>query len=474
MNFFLKVYNYVIKSVTKLATLQTIALGFLLVILSGTFLLSLPISTMPLETTTILDALFTATSSVCVTGLVVFNTFEHWTLFGQIVIMLLIQIGGLGLMTLVTMAFVFLGKKITLKDRLVIQQSFNVSNLNGMVRLVRYIILGTFIIESCGAIILAIRFALEPTISVPKAIWFGVFHSISAFCNAGFDILGANSLINYSGDFTVSIVVMLLIVLGGLGFTVWIDITKLFEKTKNKSFNFKSKVQHFSTNSKIALIFTGFLILSGTIFFFFAEYNNPNTIGEFGFFHKILASTFQSVTLRTAGFCTVPQDAMTYASKFISILFMFVGGSPGGTAGGIKTVTSVVILLAVISVLHGKNSILIFNKSIPFNLLQKALAIVTLNASIIGISTTILTFTEVNSAFQYEFIDLLFETVSATGTVGLTTGITPFLSEAGKIVIVFCMFLGRIGSITAILSLYNKQNNYINSIHYPEEKVMIG
>lgn len=474
MSFFFKVSNYVVKSTTRLATLQVIALGFLMVILTGTTLLCLPIATMPNETTSIVDALFTATSCVCVTGLVVFNTFEHWTLFGQIIIIILIQIGGLGIMTLVTMFFVFLGKKITLKERLVIQQSFNVSNLNGMVRLVRYIIFGTFIIEGLGAVILAIRFALDDNISIIKAIWFGIFHSISAFCNAGFDIIGSNSIANYSGDFTINMVIMLLIVIGGLGFTVWIDITKFFKKMKNKTFTIKSIIEHFTVNSKIALLFTAFLILFGTLFFFFAEYNNPNTIGKFGFFEKILASAFQSVTLRTAGFFSIPQDSMTYASKFFSILLMFVGGSSGGTSGGIKTVTFVVILLAVVSVLRGKDSILIFNKSIPFNLLQKALAIIMLNTSTIIIATIILTFTEVHCVYNYEFIDLVFETVSATSTVGLTIGITPFLSDWGKITIVFCMFFGRIGSITAILSLYNKQSNSVNHIHYPEEKVMIG
>ncbi len=449
-----------------------IAFSFFIVVIIGAFLLNLPIASQNGKSIGFIDALFTSTSAVCVTGLVVVNTLYHWSLFGKIVILLLIQIGGLGFMSLFTIVLVFLGKKITLKERILIQESFNLSTFKGMVMFLKKIIKVTFIIEGIGAIILSLRFI--PEYGFFGGVFRGIFHSVSAFCNAGFDILGENSLVPYARDYTINITIMLLIILGGLGFTVLIDISK-YTKYKIAKFR-KKKVELFTmtVHSKLALTMTCILILLGAILTFVIEYNNPKTLSNFRFDEKILASLFQSVTLRTAGFDAIGQADLSYGSKFLVIILMSIGGSPGGTAGGIKTVTIGVLALAVISVIKGKDCIIAFKRKISVSTIQKALSIIMMMMTLIFIATIILTMTEDGIGVKYEFIDLLYEVCSALGTVGLSTGVTPTLSFAGKIVIILCMFIGRLGPITIVLALSFRKPNKKNVIHYPEEKIIVG
>ena len=454
----------------EFSPIRIVVLSFMLVITTGGILLSLPISHAGDAPVAVLDAFFTAVSAVCVTGLVTVTTASTWSLFGKIVIMLLIQIGGLSLVTVLTFFMVNIGKKISLKNRLAIQAALNNSSFGGMVRMVLFVIKGTLVIELTGAAVLFVSF-LGQGIAWKKALFYGVFHSISAFCNAGFDIIGEKSLMPYSGHFIINAVIMGLIVSGGIGFTVWSDIYNrvkiLFSKqTKRK--------KRFSIHTKLALIFTGIMLLSGALFFFTVEYNNPKTLGGLSLPHKILASSFQSVTIRTAGFFTIAQDGLTEASKLFSSLYMIIGGSPGGTAGGIKTVTLAIVLCSVWSIIKGRSNIVVFKRTIPVTTLQRALAIVVLMISLLLTGTTILAITENNSAFPHSVSDLIFEVSSALGTVGLSTGITPFLSGIGKLVLMLCMFIGRTGPITLIISLQHGSGNTDEVIVYPNEDVMIG
>ena len=460
------------KGIFKFGPPHIIVFSFFIVILIGTFLLNLPIASKSGESIGFIDAMFTATSAVCVTGLVVVNTYFHWTLFGKIIILLLIQIGGLGFMSLFTIILVFLGKRITLKGRILIQESFNLATFKGIVMFLKKIIRVTFIIEGIGAVILSLRFI--PEYGVKGGIFRGIFHSISAFCNAGFDILGSNSLIPYSTDYIINITIMLLIILGGLGFTVLIDINNYIRYKINKFRKNKTKLFVMSLHSKLALTVTAILILLGMVLTFIIEYNNPKTLANLRFDQKLLVSLFQSVTLRTAGFDAIGQADLNYGSKFLAIILMAIGGSPGGTAGGIKTVTIGVLVLAVISVIRGKDSIIAFKKTISISTIQKSLAIIIMMMTLIFTATIILTMTEKGIGIQFDFIDILYEVSSALGTVGLLTGITSSLSFVGKIVIILCMFIGRLGPITIILALSFRKRSKKNVIHYPEEKVIVG
>lgn len=463
-----------------LSPTRTLILGFLLIILIGTLLLSLPFASADGKTTAFIDAFFTAVSSVCITGLAVVNTAAHWSLFGKIVILLLVHVGGLGFMTLIIGIMVFFGKKITLRERIMIRESFNQNNMQGMVGLVIKVIAGTFIVEAAGAVVLS--FVFVPQYGFLKGLWYGMFHSAAAFFNVGFDLIGEESLIPYAGSFTVNAAAALLIILGGLGFVVWLDLLSVFKNIRNKPINSFSEfrrisvgeIKRMSLHSKIALTVTFFLLIFGMVFFFIAEFNNSSTIGDFPLGQKILASFFQSATLRTAGFSTINQSGMGYGSKFMSVIFMLIGGSPGGTAAGIKTVTVTIILFAVISVVRGKDSIIVFNKSIPVKTLQKALAVTTMLLLIFFAAVIALSFTESYGGFEYEFIDILFECASAISTTGLSLGITPHLTSAGKLIICALMFIGRLGPITVAIGLSDNKKSGGNLIHYPEEDIIVG
>ncbi len=461
--------------VSKLKTTQIIVYGFLLVIIVGALLLSLPIASRSGAATNLLDAFFTSTSAVCVTGLVVVNTLEHWSVFGKIVILLLIQVGGLGFMSIFTTAVIFTGRKITLKERLVIQQSLNQNDLTGMVRLARNVVICTFTCEALAAFILSLRFIFGYGQPVVSGIGLGIFHAVSAFCNAGFDIIGSSSLMPYVKDVIISLTIIMAIILGGLGFAVWFDVIKIFQGLKSdKNFTFSNSYNRMSLHSKIVLEVSLFLIVLGTIFFFASEFNNPLTMGELNVFEKFVASLFQSVTPRTAGFNTISQEYLNPDSKLMTMILMFIGGSPGGTAGGVKTVTLSIIIISVLSVVKGKSTIESHNKSIPIYILQKSLAVVIMNLTAILAATMILCITERNIATGADFVAFLFEAVSAVGTVGLTLGITPYLSFIGKAIICICMFLGRLGPITVVVGLTMRQMSADKSIQYPEEKVIVG
>ncbi len=348
---------------------QILVLGFLFLIILGTILLNLPIAARENQSIGLIDALFTATSAVCVTGLVVVNTLDFWSPFGKVVILILIQIGGLGFMTFATMFFMMMGRKIRLKERLIIQEALNQYTLSGMVRLTKNVVLGTLFIEGIGAVLLAIRFVPQHGL---EGIFMAIFHSVSAFCNAGFDIIGDSSLTPYLGDVIINIAIILLIILGGLGFTVWIDVIRVMKEKFANKYGFRRTFNKFTLHTKIVLVLTFSFIVIGFILFFLLESGNPNTLGPLSMKDKILGSLFQSITPRTAGFNTMPLDQMNHASKFLTILFMFIGGSPAGTAGGVKTVTVGVIILSVISVIRGREQTEAFNRSIPETIIKKS------------------------------------------------------------------------------------------------------
>ncbi|WP_394526143.1 TrkH family potassium uptake protein [Lacrimispora sp. JR3] len=450
---------------------QIVTISFLMIILIGSVLLKLPVSqSASAGTVSFLDCLFTATSAVCVTGLVTVTTATSWSLFGKIIILLLIQIGGLGIVAIITYLGIHLGKRITLKERLTLQTAFNHTDFHGMVRMVMFVIRGTLIFEGIGAVFLFIGFLMEGH-DVFTSLFYGIFHSVSAFCNAGFDVIGDKSLIPYGTNFLICIPIMLLIIIGGIGFSVWVD---LIYNIKNY-FSLKIKKRwKFSLHTKLVLITTGLLLFTGFLYFLTAEYNNTRLWGNDGFGERMFKAFFQSVTLRTAGFATIDQGALGETSKFISSLFMIIGGSPGGTAGGIKTVTLAVVICSVWSVIKGRYTIDVFHKNIPLQLLQKSLTIIIIMTVLLCTGTAILTLTEYNNAYSHGTVDLFYEVASALGTVGLTTGITPFLSSQGKLLLILCMFIGRIGPISILISLSKRGEKANNTIRYPKEDILIG
>lgn len=449
----------------ELEPTQILVIGFMMLIAIGTVLLNLPIASQNGQSIGAIDALFTATSAVCVTGLVVVNTAAHWTVFGKTVIIVLIQIGGLGFMTLATTVFMIIGRKISLKDRLVIQEALNQSTISGMVRLTRNIIFGTLLIEGVGALLLSIKFVPEYGL---KGLLYGGFHSISAFCNAGFDILGDSSLSPYIGDVLINFTIMLLIILGGLGFTVWVDVIKVTKGQIGGGFKIKRWFGKMTLHTKLVLVISASLILGGFVFFFAVEGFNDATLGNLPLNEKFLGALFQSVTTRTAGFNTMALDQMKDASKFVSILFMFIGGSPAGTAGGVKTVTIGVLFIEVISVVRSKQDTEAFGRRIPQSIIKRALAVIMISLLVVMIVTTILTLTEEGS-----FMDILFEAISGFATVGLTLGQSAKLSTLGKIVMSITMFIGRLGPITMAVAFSIGNKKQLN-IKKPEEKVMVG
>ncbi len=452
---------------------QLILLSFAAMILTGACLLNLPIASQSGESVGFLNALFSATSANCVTGLVVVNTAAHWTIFGKIVILVLIQLGGLGLITVMSLIMLFFKQQFSLRDRIVIQTSFNQNKLSGMVRLIKNIARIAFTFEGIGAILLAITFHFStPRMGIGEALWKGIFHAVSAFCNAGIDIIGPENLVPYQGNLFVNLIIMGLIVAGGLGFTVWIDF--IVSAKYDRGAPWHLRLRRLSLHTKLVLSITAALILSGTVLFLCLEWSNPETLGPLNFGQKLMAACFQSVTLRTAGFNTISQGGLTEASKFLCCLLMLIGGSPAGTAGGMKTVTLGIILTSVFTGLRGRKKIEAYGRSIPLHVLQKALTIASVMLSIVIVSTMILTFSERGSAFPHSFLDLLFEISSATGTVGNSTGITPFLSAVGKLVCIVCMYLGRVGPITAVVAFNIQAHAEKNVLSYPEERIILG
>lgn len=441
---------------SKLTQTQMIVVGFMLIIMTGSLLLMLPWASRSHEVTPFLDTLFTATSASCVTGLVVVDTWSHWSVFGQVIILILIQVGGMGFMTLGVFMAILLRRRIGLKTRGVLQESINSLQIGGIVKLAKKIIQGTVFFESVGALILMYRFI--PKVGMARGIWYGIFHSVSAFCNAGFDLMGYvepyQSLCGYAGDWLVNLTIMSLIVIGGIGFFVWDDIA-----TK------KLKVRRYTLHTKLVLMTTLALIIGGALFFFFTE--QSNVLRNMPFAERIWASFFQSVTARTAGFNTVDTGALTEGSKFVTILLMFVGGSPGSTAGGIKTTTLIVLLVCVRSNMRQEKGYNILDRRLDEEVVRKACTVMCTNLLLMLTATIVMLVLQ-----PFALTDVLFETASAIGTVGMTTGITRSICSISKAVLIFLMYCGRIGSLTFALSL--RGNKHEPAVKQPVEQVMIG
>ena len=455
---------------------EIIVIGFMAIIAAGTLLLYLPVSSVSgVKDASFIDALFTSTSAVCVTGLSTLNTATQWSSFGRVVLLILIQLGGIGFMTVVTAIMVLAGRKITLRNRLIIQASFNQTTLDGMVSLVLYVIFGTMLLEGIGIIILTLRFWISYDFAFSEALELGVFHGISAFCSAGFDVIGKNSFAPYVGDGVITLTLASLIETGGIGFVVWAEFVTLFHNRRSAPLIYQRHLFHrLSLHAKIVLVFSSLLVFGGTLFYFFVEYHNPKTFGTLSVVESLWASLFQSVNARTSGFYTVRYGDFSYASQLMSILLMVIGGSPAGTAGGIKTVNFAVITFAVISVIRGRSTIDAFGRRISMETLQKALTVVFLIVSTIVVASMALTLSEAASSYEYRFSDLLLEAASAVTTTGLSAGITPHLSAAGKGILIICMFIGRLGPITVAIALTNKLSHGNSGIQYPEERILIG
>lgn len=435
-------------------------LGFLGLILLGATLLNLPIMTNSNESIGFLNALFTATSAVCVTGLVVVDTATYWNSLGQFVIISLIQIGGLGFMAITTLFAIIIRKKINLKERLLIQESLNQGDLSGLVKLTRYILMMTFAIEGIGAILLSITFI--PQFGLLKGIWYSIFHSISAFCNAGFDLMGQtsgefSSITYYYNNVLFIITISALITLGGLGFPVILDVTK----TKN----FKD----LNIHSKIVIISSISLILIGMFFILVLEYNNEKTLGHLNLKDTLLSSFFQSVTARTAGFNSIDLTLLRESTLFFMIILMFIGASPASTGGGIKTTTIATLILSVRALIYEKEDVEIYNRRIANGVIRKSLGIFLIGVLVVVLGTFIISVTEPH----FSIIEAGFEVISAFATVGLSIGGSPTLSGLGKIFIILFMFMGRVGSLTIFMALASRVRKK-SLIRYPEGRIIVG
>lgn len=434
---------------------QILVLGFATIIFLGALFLMHPVATKDGQGLSFINALFTATSAVCVTGLVVVDTGTHFTIWGQLVILTLIQIGGLGFMTVATLFAIFLGKKITLKERLLLQEALNQISIQGIVRLTIYVIIFTFTIELTGATILALRWSEQ--LGWGQGFYYGIFHAISAFNNAGFDIMGNfSSLTGYTSDLVVNLTIMFLIFLGGIGFFVLTDIYN------------QRQFRTLSLHSKLAITTSLVLVAVGAVVILGLEYTNPQTLQDLGLEGKLLAAFFQSVTTRTAGFNTLDTASLRMATQFFIIILMFIGASPGSTGGGIKTTTFVCLLMSVINTFKNNCNAVVFERTLNREVIRKAIAVVFVAIFVLLLATLSLTITE-----QSDFLTILFEAASAFGTVGLSMGLTTSLTLSGKITIILTMFAGRVGPLTLVFALAQRQTSG-PAIKYAEEKVTIG
>lgn len=446
-------------------TTRIIMIGFLVTIAIGTVLLTLPCMAADGKMTEPIDALFTATTSVCVTGLVTVSTCSHWSILGQGVILLLVQIGGLGVVTFTTLILIIMRKRISLSDRVLIQDAYNLDSVHGVVKLTIKILKGTFLVEGIAAVLYS--FVFIPEFGVLPGIWKSIFNAVSAFCNAGMDILGETSLQKYQGNVLVNFVTMALIILGGIGFPVWWNIIDLHKTRKEKYSSWKEAAHHLTLHTKIVLSMTAILFLAGTIIVLAFEYNNPETLGKMPWYEKVMAAMFQSVTLRTAGFFTVPQECLRSATAFAGMLFMVIGGSPSGTAGGVKTTTIAILVLAVISIVKGRKNTEVFSRKISTVLVKKALSVLALSTSVMFLGVIFMCLTT-----QADFLDILYETISAIGTVGLSRALTANLNVYGKTVIIVLMYAGRVGPIS--LALFFNSKKHVSTTSYPVENIGVG
>jgi trk system potassium uptake protein TrkH len=443
---------------SELTPARILVLGFGGIILVGAALLTLSIASKDGQRLRFLDALFTATSAVCVTGLVVVDTGSHFTRFGQTVIISLIQIGGLGFMTMSTLFAMVVGKKIGLKERILIQESFNQYSLAGLVRLIRNVVLMTLAFEVTGGIILTIRFLRD--FPIERALAFGFFHSVSAFCNAGFDLFGQvygpfSSITHYASDWIVNGMIGGLVLCGGLGFPTIMEIVRYPQAHK------------LSLHAKIVIKMTTALIIVGSLVILAIELNNSKTIAGLDISGKLLGTVFQALTPRTAGFNTLAIDQLHQATWFFMVILMFIGASPSSTGGGVKTTTFGVMLATIIATIKGKDDVEFFERRIPRDLVYKAITIITFGLGWVGFVSLVMSLVE-----PYEFLRIFFEVMSAFGTVGLTTGITPDLTDISRIFLMLTMFIGRVGILTVTVAMFKTYKPV--SSKYIEERIIIG
>ncbi len=450
----------------RMAPVHYIPLSFLVVITIGTLLLMLPVSCTSGHGADLLTALFTSTTSVCVTGLVVVDTYAYWSLFGQIVILILIQIGGFGVVAVLSMIMIATGKKLFLSNRVLLGDSLNLDRehevLNFLIRMFKDVM----IVELCGAIICS--FELIPLLGVKKGIWASVFHSVSAFCNAGMDVIGANSLLGLRSADMFMWTTMALIVLGGIGFIVWFDMIDGIKHGIRHRFSPRQIFTHLPEHTRVVILMTLFLILAGAACIFIFEYDNPYTLGVMSIKDKILNSLFQSVTFRTAGFASVPQENLKESSCIIGYVLMFIGGSPIGTAGGIKTMTAFLFFINALSYINGKKENVVFHKKVPEEQLKKSAAIVFFSLLTVFIMNLLLI-----SICGFAHTDALYEVISALGTVGLSRGLTPHLNSAGRIIIIISMYLGRIGPISMAV-FFAKEKRSDNTLVHAKGHFYVG
>lgn len=445
-----------------LSTTFVIMISFLAAILVGSLLLSLPQCSADGRGVSYIDALFTATTATCVTGLVTVNTAATWSTLGHVIILVLIQIGGLGIITVMSGIMLMWGKRMGLGDRILLRDVFNLNTMSGMSEFIKKVLIGTGIVELAGAIMYMPVFVRD---FGARGIWISVFNSVSSFCNAGIDIIGENSLMDYAHDPLVNGVTCALIAIGGIGYVVWwdvIDNVRIAIKNKRRVF------RYLTLHSKIALTTTVILIIGGAILIFLCEYDNINTIGNMSLYDKIQVSVFQSVTTRTAGFMTIPQSSLTNGSSIVSLLLMFIGGSPVGTAGGVKTVTVAVLICSACATYKDKEKANMFDRSIANDAVRRAVAVVCAFTAIVLMSTFVL-----SVCTDADMLDIMFETVSATATVGLSRDLTPSLPNIGKFAIILSMYLGRVGPISLAVVFASKKENK-NMISDPEEEISVG
>ena len=448
-----------------LTTTQMIVLSFLVVILIGAFLLQLPIAASDGQVTSFIDALFMSTSSVCITGLVVVDTATYWSVFGHVVILILMQIGGLGVITMTTTVMILLGKKLSLKNRMLLGDAFNLETLKGLVQFLQKAFKGTFLVEGIGALCYMPVFI--PEYGAARGIWYSVFHSVSAFCNAGIQILGEDGFAPYVNNIWINVVTITLIFLGGIGFVVWLDVLALLKRRWHQREHNVGEVISLTLHSKIAISMSLGLIVVGTILFFAFEFGNSKTIGKFSTGNKLLAAFFQSVTCRTAGITMIAPKYLTIPSVIIVLFFISIGGSPIGTAGGMKTTTIAALILAVSSTIKGQEDVICFKRRIPWKTVRKALSIVTISlmASVVAI-IAMLVFEKGTT------MDIVFEVYNALSTAGFTMDYTKTVGIAGKVILGICMYLGRIGPITMVIAITMKETK--SAVRLPEENITVG
>lgn len=456
------------KKLHKLNTAQIITLSFAGVIFVGGLILWLPFCAAPGQTTSFTDAMFTATTSVCVTGLVTVTTATHWSILGKIVILLLIQTGGIGLIALANVIFIGLHRKISMRNRRMIQESYNLDQMSGLVHLVKRVVLCVFTAEGIGAVCYA--FCFVPQFGWGKGLAQSVFTAVSAFCNAGIDILGENSLAPYVENPLVNLTTMGLVIAAGLGFTVWWDVADKIRKVFQKKMPVHRMYKTLRLHSKIVIVTTAVLILGGTVLILLFEYENPDTIGNLSFGKKLMASSFQSVTTRTAGFLTIDQSAFTNASVMLCLFLMLVGGSPMGTAGGIKTTTVAVLALSIAANLRGKKDVEVCSRKIRSSYIRSAVVVAGMAIGVLFTSVLLLAAVMPEA----DFTDILYELTSAVGTVGLSRGLTSELNLPGKWIVMTVMYLGRIGPLTLGTAVVARAQRRPEKVQLAEENIMIG